>query len=175
MNGADPLPSAAVTIDAALAAFVQGGVTIVVASRDARHLPSIARGRGCRVSPDGRTVALLMPASQCGRLIEDIAASGEVAVVFSEASTHRTVQLKGRAARVCPPSHEPLVADTAGVTATYRAALRDEFARVGFDAAYVEALLHSEPHDLVAVAFEPRAAFTQTPGPNAGAPLGLGR
>ena len=35
----------------------------------------------------------------------------------------------------------------------------------------VRALLWIEPEDLATLAFTPAAAFTQTPGPGAGAPL----
>ena len=42
---------------------------------------------------------------------------------------------------------------------------------LGFGEAFGRALVDCNPADLVAVAFTPKAAFRQTPGPNAGAPL----
>jgi hypothetical protein len=43
---------------------------------------------------------------------------------------------------------------------------------LGYTAAFGRALLDFDAADLVAVAFTPKTAFRQTPGPNAGAPLG---
>ena len=76
-------------------AFVTAGVSITAASRGRDNMPNLARATGCRVSPDGRRVTLFLAASQSGALLADIRDNGAVAVVFSEPSTHRTLQLKG--------------------------------------------------------------------------------
>ena len=163
-------PASGIVLDPDLRDFVQGGVSIVAASRDAGNAPSIARGRGCRVSADGRAVTILLAVSQAGRLLADIGASGAIAVVFSEPSSHRTVQLKGNDARVVAGAR-----DYADLVVGYRAALAADLNRIGFGDAYVQALLYADAADLVAVTFTPAAAFTQTPGPNAGALLAMPR
>lgn len=157
-------------IDDELAAFLQSGVSTHVASRDAANLPLLVRGVGCRVAPDRTRVTVFLRASQCGRMLADFAANGAIAFVASQPSTHRTVQLKGTDAAVEParPADRLLVE-------SQRAALADDLVTIGFDRSFPETLLGGEAADLVAVSFTPSAAFVQTPGPGAGAPLGTKR
>lgn len=153
-----------VTIDAELAAFLQSGISISVATRDSALQPSLARAVGCRV--DGNTVTLLLPAPRAGQVLADIAANGMIAAVFSRPTTHRTVQLKASDARLVPlqPGDGQLLAD-------YRAAFLRELAVIGHTERPFDAILVHEVAELAAVAFTPMAAYEQTPGPRAGAPL----
>lgn len=156
-------------LSAAHATFIQGAVSIIAGSADAAGLPSLMRAVGCRVAPDRRRVTLLLRGSQSRVLLADLRRSGRLAVVFSKPSQHRTLQLKA----------EDAVVDTAGAAelallADYTAAMVEEIARVGFDEAFVRAMLGCPPQDLVTVTFTPSAAYEQTPGPGAGAPLPLG-
>ena len=99
-------------IDVQLAAFMTGGVSIIAASRGPDNAPTIARAAGCRLSADRARVTVLLARSQAGALLEAAEATGAVSVVFSQPSSHRTIQLKGNDARVCPatPGDETLVA-----------------------------------------------------------------
>src|SRR5688572_8540489 len=94
--------AAAPPLSEAVAAFVQSGLSITVASRDDRLVPSIAKAVGCHVSPDRSTVTVLMFANAAEAVCRDIARSGLIAVVLSRPSTHQTVQLKGDDARSVP-------------------------------------------------------------------------
>jgi hypothetical protein len=47
-------------LPAELAAFVQSGLSISVCGRDERLVPSLAKGAGCRVRPDGRELTVLL-------------------------------------------------------------------------------------------------------------------
>lgn len=153
-------------IDEELAAFLQSGMSLHVASRGAGLEPRVARAVGCRVSPDRRLVTVFVLASQAGPLLGDFAANGDIAFVASYPSTHRTVQLKGRDARPVPldPADESLVARQAD-------AFVADLAKLGYEEALPRSLLAGECADVVAVAFTPLQAFAQTPGPGAGAPL----
>ena len=154
-------------LGADLAAFLQGGVGIVAASRDTRLLASVGRAVGCRVDDDDATrVTIFLVPSESGVLLEDIRASGRVAVVFSEPSSHRTVQLKGVDARERAVGERDLE-----VLAAYADALDAELASIGFGDGYARALIAHPPGDLVGVSFTGGEAFVQTPGPRAGAPL----
>ena len=51
------------------AVFAQGGVSIVAASRDAANTPILARSVGCRTTPRGDAVTLLLPVPQADRLL----------------------------------------------------------------------------------------------------------
>jgi len=152
-------------LDARHAEFIQGPVSVVVASRNAELVADAVRGCGCRVSRDRRQVTVLVEPGRAGSLLEDVATNGMIAVVFSQPSTHQTIQLKGTDARVVR------------VTAADRAAARQhlrawsgDLERIGFDARFAAAL-HGAAGELAAIRFTPAAAFQQTPGPAAGQPL----
>ncbi|MBA4113427.1 MAG: hypothetical protein C0492_08750 [Verminephrobacter sp.] len=147
-------------------AMVDRGVSVIVASRDAALRPSIMRGVGSAISADGTQVTVYLRRSQSSQLLQDIAAGSGVAVVFSEPPTHRTLQLKARNATLRPagPADQPLLDK-------YLAAMLDELAQVGYGSDYVAAMLSAPLADVVALQFTPQAAFDQTPGPRAGAPL----
>jgi hypothetical protein len=99
-------------------------------------------------------------------LLDDIGHSGQIAVVFSQPSTHRTIQVKGDHAHVGMPDAGLLEA-----VRIHRDAFVGEVAPLGFAAPLVRSLLDFPDHDIVAITFTPTAAFDQSPGPRAGAPL----
>ena len=88
-------------------AMVAKGVSAIVASRDAALRPSIMRAVGSRISSDGREVTVYLRRSQSEQLLQDIAHTGEIAVVFSVPSTHQTLQLKARRACLLYTSPSP--------------------------------------------------------------------
>ena len=152
-------------LDAGHAAFIQGPVSVIVASRNAELVADVVRGCGCRVSRDRRQVTVLIEPGRASTLLDDVAANGMIAVVFSQPSTHKTIQLKGTDARVVP------------VTAADRAAAQrhlrewaEDLGRIGYTAPF-SAVLHGGSGPLAAIRFTPTAAFQQTPGPDAGQPI----
>jgi hypothetical protein len=68
-------------------AMVAKGVSAIVASRDATIRPSIMRAVGSHISADGQEVTVYLRRSQSRQLLQDITATGEIAVVFSEPPT----------------------------------------------------------------------------------------
>src|SRR5690242_2520757 len=90
--------TAPILLDPNHASFVQGGVSIVAASRDPMNAPRIARAVGCRVSSDRRRVTVLFPKAKSAELLEVIGAGGPIAVTFTQPSTHRTIQIKAKSA-----------------------------------------------------------------------------
>lgn len=159
-----------IILDAEHAAFICGGVSINAASGHPGALPSLARSIACRVSADRRSVTLLFASTPAAALLDDIRRSATIAAVFSQPSTHRTLQLKGRDARVVPA--EP---GDAALSRNYADALVVELSPLGHPAQIVRALLAHDTDDVVAVQFTPSSAFSQTPGPSAGTPLSSGR
>jgi hypothetical protein len=153
-------------LDEANALFIRCGVMVSVASRDAHHVASLARALGCRVAPDRRSVTAFLAASQCEVLLRDLRDTGTIAAVFTQPSTHRTIQLKGTDAASGPL--EP--GDTALIEANIVALVKD-MAVLGYTEAFARTILAHEAGDLVAVTFTPTSAFAQTPGPQAGKPL----
>jgi hypothetical protein len=161
MSGGEPV------LDAEHAAFIQGGVSVVVAARDARLVPRVCRAIGCRVSADRRRVTVYLTAFQAASVLAAIRAEGAIAVAFNQPSTHRAYQLKGADASV-------VALDRVDVEQArrYVDAFCTDIALLGYAAAYGRALLWFDPAELTGVAFTPNAAFTQTPGPRAGERIG---
>ena len=149
------------------AAFVQSGLSIMVASRSKDNVPSVVRALGCRVAADRCSVTVLVWAAQAEALLNDVQATGTIAAVFSRPSTHRTVQLKGSDATVIPA----VESDRARVVRNIDL-LVEGLDQLGFPPSLIRTYLYCEPNELVAIAFTPSAAFDQTPGPRAGKPLG---
>lgn len=130
-------------------------------------LPNLSRCTGARVSANLRSVTLLMGATPAAAVIDDVRRTGAIAAVFSMPSTHKTLQLKGSDARIVPtePGDEALAE-------RYVDAFVAELVPFGYPASVIRAFLTCAPEDLVAVEFTIGAAFSQTPGPQAGEPLG---
>lgn len=153
-------------IDEELAAFMTRGVSIIAASRGPDNAPTIARATGCRLSPDRARVTLLLARSQAGALLAATEATGAISVVFSQPSTHRTIQLKGADARVAPAA-----AGDEALAARYADAFAAEVCPLGYSEQLMRAMVWAPEGDLATLTFSPSAAFDQTPGPRAGSVL----
>ena len=150
-------------IDADHAAFIQGGVSVIVASRNPSLVADVVRGCGCRVSRDRRRVTVLVEPGRASELLEDIRLTGTIAVVFSQPSTHRTIQLKGSDARA--------VRATGADRAAAQRHLQDwadDMRSIGYAPEFSRAVRGAAGPGLTAITFTPTAAFQQTPGPAAG-------
>lgn len=159
----DPLPP---LVGPEQAALIERRVSVIVATRDAAHRPHLMRAVGRTLSADRRRVTVFLSASSSAAVLADLRANGLIAVVFSEPSTDRTLQLKGIDAVIA--AVEP------GDEARVQAYLHDfiaEIGQLGFAENVARTLLGVAPGDLLAVHFTPQAAFNQTPGPKAGEAL----
>ncbi|MDM0023955.1 hypothetical protein [Variovorax saccharolyticus] len=147
-------------------AMIDKGVSAIVASRNADHRPSLMRAVGTSIAADGSEVTVYVSRSQSRQLLQDVAATGHIAVVFSQPISHRTVQVKARRAelRAAVESDRPLLG-------RYLRSMEDEVACVGYDARFVRAMLAFDLADVVAIRFTPTEAYDQTPGPRAGSAL----
>jgi hypothetical protein len=157
----------ATTLPPDLVAMMARGVSVIVGSRDAKLRPSIMRAVGSQVEANGQDITVYLSRSSSRQLIQDIASTGQLAVVFSEPSTHRTVQLKASRAEI-----RSAVPGDAPVLAAYLVSMEHEIQQVGFAPPLTRAMLAHQFDDVVAVRFTPEQAFDQTPGPRAGAALG---
>lgn len=149
------------------AAFICDGVGMSAATCRPSALPNMARCTGARVSEDRRTVTILLAATPAAAFLDDIRRTGTIAAVFSQPSTHKTLQLKGSDARIVPT--DP---GDAAVVERYVDAFVAQVKLYGYPETLIRAFLAHAPDDLVAVQFTVSAAFSQTPGPHAGKPLG---
>ncbi len=148
------------------AAFIESGTSITAASRDAALVPSVAKAVGCRVSADRRSVMLFVVRSLATDLLRDLASTDAIAAVFSQPSTHRTIQLKGALESIAPmgAEDEPLVERCMD-------SLVADLGRLGYTEPFARAYLGYRRDDMVAIQFRVRAGFVQTPGPAAGQQL----
>lgn len=150
-------------ISAELATFLESGVSLLVGTRDAGLHPEALRAVGARVEPGGAEVTVLVPVATAARTLGNLRENGRIAVCFSRAEDHRSVQLKGAVVALRD-------ADEADrrVVERYRALLADALAGVGLPPRLTSRIAH---WPAVAARFRVEAVFVQTPGPGAGAPL----
>lgn len=148
-------------------AMVAGGVSTIVCSSDAALRPSLMRAVGSTITPDGRTVTVFVARRQSRKLLQDLAATGRIAVVFSQPSSHRTLQVKANRVLV-----RPMEAADRPLLARYLLAMEQELIAVGVGPPLTRAMLAHTPDDVVAIRFDPTDAFDQTPGSRAGERLG---
>ena len=146
-----------------LAAFVRGGVAIIVATRDEDLRPEITRGWGPEVSDDGRSVTLSVTAPPESKTRSNLAENSAIAVTFSLPTTYRTVQIKGTAVDV----HEPNAAQLTRAE-EHLAAFVDQVEQVGIPRELAPTFMQPE---FVSVTLEVHELYDQTPGPNAGSKL----
>jgi hypothetical protein len=152
---------ASVKIDEQIRDLLARGVAVVVASRDDRFRPSIARGWGVSVSTDGAEVTLCVAAPADSRMRTNLESNGAIAATFSLPTTYRTAQLKGQMTAIREPSPQQLA-----IADRHARAFSEEAEAVGLPPGFGWRL--KEP-DLVAVSFRVSEVYDQTPGPNAGA------
>ncbi|SFF39111.1 hypothetical protein SAMN04488120_103153 [Fontimonas thermophila] len=158
--------SSSVLIDADTARFLLSGLSIGVAARDAAGRPSIARACGLRLPPDRSSLRVLVVRDQALDLLADVEALGMAAAVFSEVSSHRTLQIKSTQTRVEPADGDDLAALDAQVERF--AATLDA---IGHAPEFTAALLGQRGQAIAAIVMRPEQVYSQTPGPGAGARL----
>lgn len=147
-------------------ALLDAGISVIVSSCGPDLVPSVMRGVGSLVGPQGRLFTVYLCRSQSAQLLRDVARSGRLAAVFSQPSTDKTVQLKTRAARLREARE-----DDAPVLRRYLRNMERELGLLGFLPVYARAMLAHRLDDVVAIEFEPEQAFDQTPGSKAGQPI----
>ncbi len=149
-----------------LLAMMEKGVSAIVSSCSIDLRPSLMRAIGSDIAAGGKTITVYVSRPQSRQLLQDIASTGRISVVFSSPMTTRAVQVKGNSARVRSADDSD-----ATVLQRYLKSMEEEVAQVGFAPAFTRAMLAHKPDEVVAISFEPGQAFDQTPGPKAGAPL----
>lgn len=150
-------------MDARLLERLNGRCDCVVSSCSAAGLPSVCWGMGSQVEMDGRRATIWVAREQALQLVSDVAATGRIAVSYSEPLTNFSLQIKGRDARV----RDSRPADSA-VLQQHLGNMVREISAVGFTPEFVRAAFEKSLAELVAVEFVIDAQFSQTPGPGAG-------
>jgi hypothetical protein len=158
------------SLDPVVLALLAGPVAISVAGRNAELRPSVAHAYGCRAVEDGKLLRLFVLREETRQLLADITANGEVATVYSDVRSFRSVQIKGHGARIVPSD----AADVARRAAHYRITA-EELVALGYPSALAHGYFSVPARaDFVTIEFAPRDVFRQTPGPGAGDKLAEG-
>jgi hypothetical protein len=148
-------------------AFLSGAaISSALAARDASNQPSLANALGVRVQPDQRVLEVFVDGERASELLRDLRSGSPVALVSSEPKSHRTIQVKGPRADIGPLAQ----GDEAFVASRVDAIVK-HIVPLGYYDAALRAYFAFTPAALLKVVFTATAAFLQTPGPGAGAPL----
>ena len=151
---------------AARRAFIEGDVIIDVATADEAGVPSIAIGLGCIVSVTPPHLTVLVAREQSQALLDVLAVTRRVAVVFGQAPAHEALQIKGSDCLI-----EPATAVERDVADAYVRKLGRQLGHLGFGPEQTAVYAGFPVTHLAALRFTPTAVFQQTPGPQAGEPL----
>lgn len=157
-----------VAMDAALKAFIESGVSVVVGTRDEGLVPEIVRAWGPHVNRDRRSIRICVPEATSVRTRTNVVGNGRIAVAFSLPSNYETVQLKGRHLRTTQPTVDDLLR-----VDRHRESFAGVNESIGVPRARVEAFWRRELAGsplFVTIHFVVHAIFNQTPGPAAGTP-----
>ena len=134
-------------------------------TRDAALVPYGHRISGWRVGADGRSLTAIIARDFTAHLLESVHDNGEFALTVEEFPSHETYQFKGRYLR-----HRPLQPDDMDVVDRIRERFVKNVTPLYPDAP--ERLLRSFiPVPELAVEFDVREIYLQTPGPGAGTRL----
>lgn len=150
-------------LDEALAAFLQQGLAINIGTRNARLEPNAARVSAVLVDADRRHLVLYVPRLAAKTVLADLHANGQAAVVFARPEDDRACQVKGTFVSDRPAR----VTERAPVAAQWDGFVR-QLETVGVPG---EASRPWVFWPCVAIRLRVHAVFSQTPGPDAGAPL----
>jgi hypothetical protein len=150
-------------IDREFAAFLEEGIGIQIGTRNERLEPNGARVVAVKVDADGAHLVAYVTTAEASKVLPDLEANGQAALVFARPPDERACQVKGvfAGARAASSAEERLVADQ-----SMRWVERLE--SIGYPRAAWE---NWATWPCVAIRVRVTALFNQTPGPGAGAAL----
>jgi hypothetical protein len=150
-------------LPAEVASFLESGISVLVGTRDARLAPESTRGVGARVEAGGAELTVFLPAATAARAVANLRDNGRIAICFSRAIDHRSIQVKGRVLSI----RDGDAADRATIE-RWLEGLALGWQQVGIPPSTTRRLARW-PVRAVRLALE--EVYVQTPGPGAGAPL----
>src|SRR4051812_41411625 len=150
-------------IHGALAAFLQEGVGIHIATRNAALDPGGARALAVKVEEDGRHVVVYVAQAAAARILPDLEDNGQAAVSFGRPVDDKACQVKGVVITVREAHDEErpvIAAQWDGFLANLE--------QIGIPRAATRGWI---TWPAVAIRLRVNALFDQTPGPGAGAQI----
>jgi hypothetical protein len=150
-------------IDADLARFLEGGLAIHIATRDANLEPDGTRIPAVKVDDGGACLTVYVPKVSEARVLPNLLDNGQAAVCFVRPIDERACQIKG----TFLSAREASDAEHAFAAAQWEG-FGQNLERIGLPRALTEGWT-MQP--CLAVRLRVTALFSQTPGPKAGASL----
>ena len=155
------------TIPGRIVRFLEQYANVAFAgTRDRDLVPYGHRVSGWRVGADGRTLTALVAEHFTAHLVESLQDNGELALTVEEFPSHETYQFKGRYLR-----HRPCRTRGHRGRRPHSRALREERPACSTPMRPEHLLNAFVLAPALAVEFEVREIYLQTPGPGAGARL----
>lgn len=149
--------------DQATIEFLQSpGLAAQVGSADSAGRPQMAPAWGPRTNADG-TMSVFLDTARAGKTLANFALNRHLAVILADPISYRSIQVKGEWLGASRPSDSDIEA-----VQRHREAFASNLALVGDNP---EAIRNLWMEDVTRIDFSVTAAFDQTPGPSAGAPL----
>jgi hypothetical protein len=148
-----------------LAAFVQGGVSLLSGTCSAALVPESQRAAGVRVWPGNCKLTVLLPKATGEIAIANLRENPRLAVTMSQIQTHRTVQVKGSVFAIRDAD-----AEDHALMERWAAGFRAALAWVGIPEGVTRGL---KLWPAWAVDVDIIHVFAQTPGPVAGVKMPL--
>lgn len=153
----------AVVIADELAAFLEEGLGIHIATRNGRFEPSGARALALRVHEDREHVTVYLASVAAERLMDDLRANGQAAVGVARPVDERACQLKG----FFVESRDARPDERALIDRQFDGFI-DNLGQIGIPGAPLSGWAR---WPATAITLKTTALFEQTPGPNAGVPM----
>lgn len=147
-------------MDEKLTAFIESGVAIVVATRNATLQPHLSRAWAGKLSDDKSTLTLYLPTKQATNCLDDLARCNQISAVFSRPSDYVTVQLKGQCVEIGPS-----VQEISPHVHTYWQQFMQALIAVGIKEPLAQKLWSD---GITPITINITHCYSQTPGPNAG-------
>ncbi|HEY8549669.1 MAG TPA: pyridoxamine 5'-phosphate oxidase family protein [Vicinamibacterales bacterium] len=146
-----------------LAAFLQSGISISLATRDAALMPSGARVWAVKVDEDRVHLTAYVRHDASARVLADLEHNGQAALCFGRPADHRTVQVKGTFVEARPADE----GERAEIDRQVGGFLY-ELEGIGIPRAMFGKYVW---WPATAIRIRVHELFNQTPGPGAGEPL----
>ena len=157
----------AVRLSEELVEFIESGVSMLVATRDAALRPEVQRAVGAVVSADRASLTVYLTRGVSDRTLANLENNGQIALSSSRPYDHRGIQIKGRMLSIRDSTEADRVPQE-----RYLAGFVENVYIVGLPRSVMRQL---RIYPSVAVTMSIENVFVQTPGPGAGRRLETGR
>ena len=139
---------------------MESGVSLLVGTRDAQLKPASARGFGVEVDAPRQELTVFLPAPGAPTTLANLRENGQIALTFSRAFDHRSLQVKGQILSIAETDERQR-----GLQDRYFAAFAEGLVFIGHRLAQLNRFRYYPSY---ALRFRIESMFDQTPGPGAG-------